>query len=275
VSWLIPLAFFSFSNAKANYYLIIVMPCVALHMALLLDISRRSRGFRRESSGVALFAKNDAGFPPKPTGMAERKFVDGFLGMMLALCASALAVLLPFFPQFSALTFPVLTMPAQHVALIFLWSTAGLSLFTAWTAWYFPKIGLGAYGVLSLYFLAAVLMAVRATEPTLSDRLAADFIQQNLPDRTVYLYRHFEQHSSLAFYLKKPLKVIESDSSDLYWGNRLRPENAIVLSREQFQIEKKRRVVVVDNKDVNKFVREKMASGLVHSKQFDTATVFY
>jgi hypothetical protein len=95
------------------------------------------------------------------------------------------------------------------------------------------------------------------------------------PARTVYLYRNFEQNSSLAFYLKEPLKIIDSTSNDLYWGDRLRPDNEVMIERRQFGRQDEPKVVIVPDGYMDEFARYKLQSRFRSNRQFDHATVFY
>lgn len=249
--WLVPLIFFSMSSNKANYYVIVVMPFAALNLALLLERSDFLSGKR-----------------------------NLILGGVLALLAGALAVTVQFFPTPSlsdalASEPTILGMSSQDFTLAALWSVMGLSLLAALIAWRFSKIGLVAYIVIPFFSLGLFLALFNARDATNSNRSLANFIQQTLPDRTVYLYRHFEQNSSLSFYLKKPLNVIDSRSNDLYWGNKLHPENTIVISSRQFEKQTEPVAVVVPNHYLDEFSWEKWAKKFAHMKRYSHETLFY
>ena len=251
LGWLIPLIFFSVSSNKANYYVIVVMPFAALNLALLLERSDFLAGKR-----------------------------NLILGIGMVLLAGATAIWLQFFPC-QILTDQVtpdiiiLGMSSHHFALMSFWFLIGLSLLAAYLAWRFPRLGLVAYILLPFFLLGVVLALFNAKDASLSDRTLARFIQRTLPGHTVYLYRRYEQNSSLPFYLKKSLKVIDSESNDLYWGNKLRPENTIVISSEQFEKEKVPAAVVVPNEFVDEFERKKWEKKFIYSKRYSHETLFY
>jgi hypothetical protein len=69
--------------------------------------------------------------------------------------------------------------------------------------------------------------------------------------------------------------VIDSSSSDLYWGGQLRPENKIMVSRDQFKLQKESKVVVVSNNLLSEFAHRKMHTKFMHNRQFGAATIFY
>ncbi|PRC91653.1 ArnT family glycosyltransferase [Solimicrobium silvestre] len=244
--WLVPLLFFSISSAKANYYVIVSMPFAALNLALLLEQSDFLKGKR-----------------------------STILGVVVALLTGAAAITLQAAPNLVSSELVILGLPWHDYAVIALWSATGLSLLAALLAWRVPNVGLVSYIVLPLFSMGILLVTANAMDESISDRSMAAFIQQTVPNRTVYLYRNFEQNSSLPFYLKKPLNVIDSVSSDLYWGNQLRPENTIMLSREQFKLLKEPVVVIVPNAYLDEFAHKKMHTKFIKNKQFSHATVFY
>lgn len=251
IGWIIPLLFFSMSSNKANYYVIVVMPFAALNLALLLERSDFLTGKR-----------------------------NVILGGVLALVTMVLAIMLQFFPTQSlsdavASEFLVLGMSAQDFTIAALWITTGLALLTAIVAWRIPKIGLVAYVVLPIFFLGIFLALFNARDTAISNRAMANLIQQTLPNHKVYLYKHYEQNSSLPFYLKKSLNVIDSDSNDLYWGNKLRPQNTIVISSEQFRHEKEPAAVVVPNELVAEFEQAGWQKTFAHKKRYTHETLFY
>lgn len=251
LGWLVPLLFFSVSSAKANYYLIIAMPFLTLNVALLLEQCNFLAGPRA-----------------------------AVLGVVLALCASALALAAQFEPavlyaQLYDYDLTILGMPWQQFALFLFWSVAGLSLAVAVCAWRFPRLGLVAYVALPIYFMGVMLVIIHALENTVSDRNMARFIDALQPARTVYLYRNFEQNSSLAFYLQRPIRIIDSTSADLYWGDRLRPDNQIMVRQRDFRTNAEAKAVVVENTDLAEFAHRKLHTRFQHNRQFPSATVFY
>ncbi len=251
LGWLVPLLFFSISSAKANYYLIVGMPFLTLNLAFMLEQRNYLAGWR-----------------------------NTILGLMIALIAVILAGAAHWYPQqlFGALNDAQLTvagMPWQQFSVRLLLVVAALALLSAALAWLLPRLGLIAYAVLPLCFMVAMLSIVKAMESSVSDRAMVSFIESMEPARTVYLYRNFEQNSSLAFYLKEPLKIIDSNSNDLYWGDRLRPDNEVMIERRQFRQQDEPKVVVVPNGYMDEFAHYKLQSRFRRNRQFDHATVFY
>lgn len=214
LAWLLPLLFFSVSTAKANYYLVAVMPFAAFHLALMLC----QRDWENSRWRVAP-------------------------ALAIALTCGLLAVV--------ALT---REMPARIVILgldergflILLFAGATLlSALLALLAWKRAAWGMPAVLLLSVWFAGGLGFALSSMEAFVSTRGLATWLQQQQPDRQVYLFRDFEKKSSLAYYLRHPVHVIDTVSADLHWGNRLRA-NDVMVTREQFlQVAALRQVVVV------------------------------
>jgi 4-amino-4-deoxy-L-arabinose transferase-like glycosyltransferase len=204
LAWLLPLLFFSASRAKANYYLVTVMPFAAMHLALALENRGLQRRAVRVWPGVGI----------------------GLLGLVLCIVAALwhgdMDNMLDFLRmtqrQFLIMLFGGMTLCAAAAALV---------------AWRNARIGMLAYLLLPAWTGAALYLLLVAMQPTVSARELADYLKREQPGRVVYLYRNFEEQSSLPFYLKRPLPVVDSRSNDLYWGARLR-SNDIMLTDEQF-----------------------------------------
>lgn len=206
LAWLLPLLFFSASSAKANYYLIAAVPFAAFHLALAIE----KRNF--------------------PSG--ARAAIPALLIGLLAIgcCFWLSANFKDPWPGAS-----ILGMKTHAFALAVLAGLALLAMAIAYAAWRNARAGLLCYLVLPAWLAAAAMAAMLEIEPLVSSRLLAAYLQRELPDRDIYLYRDFEKISSLAFYLKKPIPVVESHSNDLFWGDRLH-DNDIVISEDQFKL---------------------------------------
>ncbi len=251
LAWLVPFLFFTLSSAKANYYLIVVMPFMAFNLALLLEQSHFLNDWR-----------------------------SAMLGLLIAAIAAALILALRMAPQLLAAKmvtedFLLFGQSWEHFILLVLYGTIALALLAGLAAYCLPQAGLAVYSVLSVYLMLVLVSFASAMNPAISDKNLAQFIERELPGRTIYLYRNFEQHSSLPFYLKKPLPVIDSTSNDLYWGNRIRPGNAIIITSDQFNHLREPRAVLVPNNDLDEFVSQKLHTRFLHQRQFVNATLLY
>jgi 4-amino-4-deoxy-L-arabinose transferase-like glycosyltransferase len=246
MAWILPLLFFSISSAKANYYLIAVMPFAAFHLALALEdreyLSRFGRAvpalFIAILAAVALVAAGrrlDGAAPAAMWGLSQRTFLLWVIG----------------------------------AAIVF-------SLGTAIMIWRGRRAGEAGYLFLSALIAFALGATLPILEPTISTRQTAQYLQRELPRHAVYLYRNFEEQSSLPFYLKTPLPVIDARSNDLFWGNKLRKNDIIISSGQFMQRATGHQVVVVVMDRQLKDFRESEFFGIFKGeKHIGNSTVFF
>jgi len=95
------------------------------------------------------------------------------------------------------------------------------------------RIGVYSYLLIPALMLPFLIEIVKVTNDYTSTRTVAGFVQQQT-GRELFLFRVFEQQSSLPFYLKKPVRIVDSRSADLFWGNRLH-KNDIVITDASFR----------------------------------------
>jgi 4-amino-4-deoxy-L-arabinose transferase-like glycosyltransferase len=190
---LFPLLFFSLSAAKAQYYILVIAPPLALLLGLALASSLR-RG-------------------------AERT-VGQVLGWAAALCAGALM----------AAAHPhLLDHPDWRDWMLLpggalLCAAAGYGAYRVSCA---SRGGdalrdgvLAAIAVMVLPLMAMVLQIAdqRAMDDS-SEALARAIQRRAGPETTIFLYRNFEDDfSSLPYHLGRTVKIIDSDSADLKFG---------------------------------------------------------
>jgi len=248
LAWLMPLLFFSVSRAKANYYLVAVMPFVAMHLALALENRGLQRRAVRVWPGVAIallaivlcvvaaLRHGDLDTAVQFLRMTQRQFLIMLFGGM-ALCAAAAALL----------------------------------------AWRLPRVGLLAYLLPPAWTGFALYLLLLAMQPMVSTRELAAYLKREQPGRTVYLYSKFEEQSTLPFYMERPLPVVDSHSNDLYWGARLRPDNNIMLSDEQFArvlAEGRPVAIAVMNRQLSDFRARPYAARFGNTKRIGDTTLF-
>ncbi len=247
IAWVAPLVFFSISEAKANYYLVAVMPFAALHLVLALE----KRGFL---AGAA------AALPGVLVAL-----VSVALWITFGLRAAAVQRLVSIGGmderQFVLMAFAVATMVA---------------LAAAGVAWRVARIGLLAYLMLPALVVAILALVTVAAEPLISTRSLAHFVRDALPGHTVYLYRNFEEQSSLPFYLATPVAVIDSRSSDLYWGNKLRP-NDWLITEAQFaeHLPQQKVAVAVMDRQMKDFQAQPWFRYLTGKRRIGDTTLFF
>ena len=198
LAWLMPLLFFSISSAKANYYLVVVIPFAAFHLALALERRDYLAKHWRAAPGVLLVLVAVGG------------------ELFLSLRGASL----PGEP-------PILGLPPQQFAMFSVALFGALSI-VALAAARWSRAGVLAYLAPGAGAAVALLLAINAIEPMVSNRPLAHVLQGELANRQVYLYRKFEELSSLPFYMGRPLHVVDSRSNDLYWGNKLQPNDLLI-----------------------------------------------
>ncbi|MGZ5198154.1 MAG: ArnT family glycosyltransferase [Telluria sp.] len=208
-----PLLFFSLSAAKADYYLLVTLPWVALWLGI--ELSRRLATADRLAAmcwGMSL-------------GLAALALVGapGVLGG--ALSAHALALLL-----------------AAACAL----AMAGYRLFQRLQTVLERELAL--LGVALLSAAALVPLLHTADERGARDSsvyLARIIAAQEVPGQSVFIYRDFEDvFSTLPFYLGRAVPVIDSASRDLVFGCS-RDAGKACISPAQFRHVKARSPVAV------------------------------
>lgn len=193
LAWILaPLAFFSISSAKSNYYSLLCLPPLAALTARELEIflaGRTSRGFAAvlliSTAGLmgAVVAAAVANVPLSSTSIlsgSPQLIVPGIAAASLALAGSAAAL-----------------------------ANRRLS-------------ALICCGAMAAPLLAAEAALKLAAEEDISSRPLARQIAPLAAGTPVYLYRDFEALGSLSVYLGRPLQVIDSVSADLDYGQRIR-----------------------------------------------------
>lgn len=246
LAWLLPLLFFSVSRAKANYYLVAVMPFAAMHLALALE----NRGLER------------------PSLRSWPGYAVAILGALLCIIAS-----LRHDDPHSPVQFLHLSQKSLLIAVFAAIAVAGLScaLLARHT-----RAGLGAYLALPAALGVFAYFLLMAMQPQVTAKDTALWLEQEARGREIYLYRNFEEISSLPFYLKKPLPIVDARSNDLYWGNRLKA-NRIMLSDAQFgqALERGAKIaIVVMDSQLADFRARAWASGLREVRRSGQLTVF-
>ncbi len=246
VAWLAPLIFFSVSSAKANYYLVAVMPFAAFHLALALE---------------------------------ERNFLQAqaraLPGILIAACAAALCIVLLRREDAGGADL-VMGLSQRDFLIAVMAGVIVLALAASFFARRFERIGIQAYVVVSVWIAAAMGIALSSMEALVSTRPLVAYLQSEHPEREVYLYRVFEQKSSLAFGMKKTIPVIGMRSNDLFWGDRLRPGNAINIPERDFgaMLRGRKVAVVVMDEHLPEFRAADFHAAFKSAKHIGKTTVF-
>ena len=190
---LLPLVFFSASAAKANYYVIVCLPALALLAALKLEHQLIKQDTPWLMTMVTL------------TGMVAWGL------LLLRIWAERQGIELSWLPLTRDDRF---WLSAAFVLL----TTVG-TLFAANRRHVGAVLLLGAVMVpIGLY----VSIGAGRVEERISARLMAERIAADYPDEPLYLYQDYEDYSALPFYLQRGnLPVADQQSADLAFGLRL------------------------------------------------------
>lgn len=246
MAWLMPLLFFSVSSAKANYYLVATMPLAALQMGILLEEKIVPGSKWLLLPGILLIVlfggllKWSLNRPPHDFDMMLWGGMSGgrfvFFSLLILLAVSVLAMLI---------------------------------------AYKAKLISIFAYLLIPVFLLPILLEVVKATSEYSSTKGIVNFYLTKQADRELILFKVFEQQSSLPFYMKKPIKVLNSRSSDLFWGNKLH-DNSIVINDHDFKalsLNSKLSVLVM-KQDIPDFERADYASQFKLVRQLGNTAIF-
>lgn len=193
-AWILfPLLFFSVSRAKGGYYLLMILPAIALLLGI--EITRRSH-------------------------VAIDRMLSHCIGISSFFVTVALAVALVYFGDIRT---PSMQLNPKMVSL--------LVYATIWVAFSCRELifkrrnetrdaAIFAIGLITTPLLAIVLHSEQEKSAINSSQDIASVIERRAPaDTKVFVYRNYEDvFASLPFYLGKKVKVIDSISADLQFG---------------------------------------------------------
>ncbi|OFW95659.1 MAG: hypothetical protein A2977_03895 [Alphaproteobacteria bacterium RIFCSPLOWO2_01_FULL_45_8] len=103
----------------------------------------------------------------------------------------------------------------------------------------------------SATLMVAAIVYVKNHEDHFSTKGSLSVVSKETP---LYLYKRFEELSTLPFYVGRPIPIIESESHDLWYGKgTLKREDLFLSDKDPFL---KQRVVYVMKKDQNEFLEK-------------------
>ena len=246
MSWLMPLLFFSVSSAKANYYLVAIMPLAAMQLAFLVEDKLDPQSWRSMVPGLISAAFFGAGVYWFVA--VKHEGLDGII---------------------------VAGMPAAQFSLYCLVAMVLASSVAAVVAWRSKPIGVFAYLLLPILSLPMLLQTLTALDDFNSTKATVNLIQRTYPAGEIVLFHVFEQQSSLPFYLKKPVRIVESHSSDLFWGNKLHKNNIVMDDAAFDKITETQKVsLLVVKQDLSEFKQKSYADKFKLVAQRGNTSVF-
>lgn len=204
IAWLAPLAFFSLSSAKANYYMILAMPALAILIALRIE---------------ALIAEG-----------RHRLLAIPIAVMLLGLAILGIRYWLTTHDYLRQPVSPNVTAKSVAIAAFVVIAVTGFAL-----SWAGQRLaGLVTVALMLAPAEGYVLYAVSHQEAFYSSRALAQSIRSSCAHCRVFLYRDFERMSSLPFYLHSQVGIIDSASNDLRFGQHQSHDAALFVSSATF-----------------------------------------
>jgi hypothetical protein len=81
----------------------------------------------------------------------------------------------------------------------------------------------------------------------------------------------------LAFYLQQPLPVVDMHSNDLYWGDKLRPQNGINVPTAAFsaRLNNQKIALVVSDQNLPEFSATTLFGAFKGQQRIGATTVFF
>jgi 4-amino-4-deoxy-L-arabinose transferase-like glycosyltransferase len=239
--FLIPFSFFSISEAKANYYMIITLPALAWLLATtLIDLEKNYE----QNANILI-----------------KIFIGGNLLLLTGLGIAYQENLLSLFPMLIMIIgvficFGLLYLSVIKVKIAFLWS-ALLSL------------------TISLSSSAGQI--THSYQSHISSYSTIKWIQERAKNTQIYLYKDFEKISSVSFYLGK-LPIIDSNSNDLRYAEEFKREQYHNVFINFFKwLEHKENTFIITHKRFSKEFEQRMKNRHINYEMasFEQSTAFW
>jgi 4-amino-4-deoxy-L-arabinose transferase-like glycosyltransferase len=241
--WLvIPLLFFSFSSAKANYYMIVSMPALAIILGFKLNVLYESKHKKLFNTAITMILFAMA------TGIAI-----GFIAFS------------PIFPSIIACKKAIMATVAYGLIA----GTASLIFIKR------PHIAACALAGLIIPVSIMTTTELKLINEDISAAKTGIYLAKNNKNRPIYLYQDFENISAIAFYANTCFKIIDSQSSDLYYGSHLPQSTHWFVTKKEFLQKTGREpfYVVVPTKKLQQFYKEVTATNISTLQQHKNLTI--
>lgn len=207
--------FFSISKAKANYYMILLIPSLIALIAIKLDEikSNYQKSIMIVGPLLSIIVYASIWIP---NFLYDSPCIDN---LYEALCR----------PNINSYIYYDIKLTREILSIF---GILGL-IFSCY------RILKGHIKPLSFVLFGPILMIYMANESSpyytkyFSSKYFLEFVPKNKLDN-IYFYKVFENLSSLTFYLKRPVKIIDSVSSDLWYGSKTSYAKNIFLDWKDF-----------------------------------------
>jgi 4-amino-4-deoxy-L-arabinose transferase-like glycosyltransferase len=233
---LIPLLFFSLSSAKANYYMIVSMPALAMLLGIKI---------------TELLEANKRGLI---TGITIAIF---FVILIIQSWVSS------HFQQLFALDYAFIF----KLLIVFLYTS--FALLAAYIFFRRPLVALFLLGGLVLPITLVAIQEAQKFDNQISAADAGIYVAQLQPAQNYYLYQEFEKISAIAFYADHCFKIIDNRSNDLYYAAHLPQYADRFLTVQQFlQSKHQHDVLVIEKKKLAELFPNPKNNPFKHQREF-------
>lgn len=222
IAGLVPLLFFTVSQAKANYNALVAMPPLALAIGLRMHSLLEQGGHRLLAIPIAVLI----------TALGSFAVLYGTL-------VSQAPEAVPISPRVAQLAVASIVLLGAYATLLALRHRT--------------RLAFASVALMAAPLLAAVIVTVQEREAGFSSRPLATTLAQLESGGDVFLFQDFEKLSALPYYLKRPVRIIDSRSNALRFGQRRGANPDAFLTTAQFLAAKSERprwvVVAQDRKE--------------------------
>ena len=211
--FLAPFIFFSLSLAKAQYYIIIGIPA----LAFLLGI-KFNEYFKAGNSKI---------------------FTWFFYTLVIGGCTILSLICISIHSQKFASHLPnnwILPHELGFPLLVVLFITIPYAILGSILIYYkrAPIIRFILIAGLILPWIYFLIADKQMLSPQRSEKLLGEYILNHDPNRPVYLYQDYENISSILYYVKKRVAIIDTQSMDLYYGATTPAAKGWFITSKQF-----------------------------------------
>lgn len=195
----VPIIFFSLSKAKAQYYIIIAVPALALLLGL------RMNSYFSQHQGRAL----------------KLAFTTLVLGGIVFFAIVCIALYNPYVYHSLPENWRVIQAYKNTLFILFviMLSYGLLGLFINFRYQKIPVIQFLLFAGLIIPFIFFFVADKKRLQGERSEIYLGQYILAHDAQRPVYLYQDYEDISSILYYVKKRVGIIDSTSKDLYFGS--------------------------------------------------------
>jgi 4-amino-4-deoxy-L-arabinose transferase-like glycosyltransferase len=240
--WLmVPLIFFSLSSAKANYYMIVSTPALAIILGIKINY-------------------------------CIQKFDSNVFGIWTAIILFVIALTLGGILYFV----PISVLQLDGIIRTILIITIAYCLIAGLAIVIVVRRQDIIATMLALFIVPAAIMIVsyvKVIQDQLSTAAAGQFLALEASHRSLYLYQDFENISAIAFYAPSHFKIIDSCSSDLYYGARLPEFKQQFVAKKDFLRKMQRSYIVVPAKKLAQFYNDMHPAKFSLLKKFSKVVI--